>query len=76
MLCVWVRRGGCIGSWCENRKERVHWRDLAVDEWIILGWISRAWDVGICIYCAGPVYRQFADTCRCGNEPSSSVKCG
>jgi len=24
-----------------------HWRDLGVDEWIILGWISRRWDVGI-----------------------------
>jgi len=26
---------------------RDHWRDLGVDEWIILGWISRRWDVGI-----------------------------
>ena len=22
-----------------------HWRDLGVDGWIILGWISRKWDV-------------------------------
>ena len=27
---------------------RNHWVDLDVDEWIILGWISRRWDVGIC----------------------------
>jgi len=24
-----------------------HWGDLGVDVWIILGWISRRWDVGI-----------------------------
>ena len=26
---------------------RTHWGDLGVDGWIILGWISRRWDVGI-----------------------------
>ena len=26
---------------------RRYWRDLGVDGWIILGWISRKWDVGI-----------------------------
>jgi len=25
---------------------------------------------------AGPGYRQVADDCECGNEPSGSVKCG
>jgi len=30
-----------------NRRERDHWGDLGVDGWIILGWISRGWDVGI-----------------------------
>jgi len=24
-----------------------HWGDLGVDGWIILGWISRRWDVSI-----------------------------
>jgi len=24
-----------------------HWGDLGVDGWIILGWISRRWDVGM-----------------------------
>ena len=44
---LWVRRGGCIGSRWGNRRERDHWGDLDVDGWIILGRISRRWDVGI-----------------------------
>ena len=47
MWRVWVRRGGCIGSCWGNRREGDHWGDLGVDGWIILGWISRRWDVGI-----------------------------
>ena len=36
-------------SLCKNKtwKEGDHWGDLGVDGWIILGWISRRWDVGI-----------------------------
>jgi len=30
-----------------NRRERDHRGDLGVDGWIILGWISRRWDVCI-----------------------------
>jgi len=39
--------GGCIGSWWGNRRGKDHWGGLGVDGWIILGWISRRWDVGI-----------------------------
>jgi len=45
-----VRMGeerGCIGSCWGNRREGDHWGDLGVDGWIILGWVSRRWDVGI-----------------------------
>jgi len=49
MWRVWVRRGGSIGSWWGNRSEGDHWGDLGVDGWIILGWNSRSWDVGIWI---------------------------
>ena len=64
---------GCIGSWWGNRTVRHHWGDLGVDGWIILGRMSRRWDVGIW---AGPGQRQVADACECGNEPSGSMKCG
>ena len=30
-----------------KRRERDHLGDLGVDGWIILGWISRRWDVGM-----------------------------
>ena len=38
---------GFIGPCWGNRSEGDHWGDLGVDGWIILGWISRRWDVGI-----------------------------
>jgi len=38
---------GCIGSWWGNRREGNNWGDLGVDGWILLGRISRRWDVGI-----------------------------
>jgi len=38
---------GCMGSWWGNRMEGDHWGDLGLDGWIILGRISRRWDVGI-----------------------------
>jgi len=35
------------GVYRGNRGEGDHWGDLGVDRWIILGWISRRWDVGM-----------------------------
>jgi len=46
MWRVWVRRGGCIGSWWGNQRERYHWGEVGVDGWIILGWICRRFECG------------------------------
>jgi len=42
-----VRRGGFIGSWWGNWRDRDHLGDLGIDWWIILGWISRMWVYGL-----------------------------
>ena len=42
MWRVWVRRGGVYRVLVGKPEE-----GLSVDGWIILGWISRRWDVGI-----------------------------
>jgi len=75
MWRVWERRGRCIGSWWGNRREGDHWGDLGVDGLIIIGWISRRWDVGLWTGLGWPRIDKVADTCECGNEPSGSVKC-
>jgi len=38
---------GCVESWWGNRREGEHRGNLSVNGWIILGWFSRRWDVGI-----------------------------
>jgi len=44
-----VRRMGeercCIVSWWGKWREGDHWGIIGLDEWIIIGWISRKWDV-------------------------------
>jgi len=56
--------------------ESDHLGDPSVDGRIILRWIFRKWDVGLWTDLAGSGYGEVVDTCDCGNEPSSSIKCG
>ena len=55
---------------------RSHWGNLDIDGWMILGWISRRWDVGIWTGLGWPRIETGGGRCECGNEPSGSVKCG
>jgi len=66
----------CTGSLWGNRRAGDHWGDLGLDGRIILGWISRKWDVCTWTGLGWPRIVQVADVCECGNEPSCSVKCG
>ena len=42
-----VRRGAVYRVLLGKPEGRNQWGDLGVDGWIILGWNSRRWDVGI-----------------------------
>jgi hypothetical protein len=60
---------------CGNLRERDHLEEPDVDGKIILRWIfSGMWGHGL--ERVGTGYGQVAGTCKCGNEPSVSIKCG
>ena len=65
----------CIQGLGGNLRERDHLQDPGVDGRIILRWIFRKWDVSVWT-ASGSEYGQVAVTCKCGNEPSGSIKCG
>ena len=71
-----MRIGACIGSLLGKPEGRNHSGDLGVDGWIILGWISRWWDVGIWTVLGWPRIETGGGHCECGNESSGSLKCG
>ena len=66
----------CTEFWWGNLKERDHWGYPGVNGGIILRWIFRKWNVGEGLYQAGAREGQLAETCKYGNEPSGSIKCG
>jgi len=42
-----VKKGGGLGSCVGHGSEGNHRAELGGDGWVILGWSSRRWDVGI-----------------------------
>jgi hypothetical protein len=65
----------CRGVLWENMSERNHLEDLGVDGRVILKWVLKkqggAWTRLIWVRIG-----QVMGCCKCGNEPSSSIKCG
>jgi hypothetical protein len=55
---------------------RKHLEDPGVDWRMILKWIFKKWDVGHGVDPYGSEKGQKAGTCKYGNEPSRSIKCG
>jgi hypothetical protein len=68
-------RRGVYRILVENLRERDQWGDQGIDS-KILTWIFRKWDVGRVLDRAGSGRGQVAGTFKCGNEHSSSIKCG
>ena len=68
------------GFWWGKLRETNHLEDTGLDGKIILIWIFRKWDMGwggcYGLDRAGSGKGQEVDTCKCGNEPSGSIKCG
>jgi hypothetical protein len=65
-----VHTGFCWG----NLRERDHLEDPHIDGRIILRWIFRKRDGDVDLYGSG--WGQVVGPCECGNEPTSSIKCG
>jgi hypothetical protein len=71
------RRGAKRFWWGSLREKRDHLKDQRVDRRIILNWIFRKWDGGIdWIDLAQNRDMWRASSCKCGNEPSGSIKFG
>ena len=65
---VWGRGEVYKGFWWGNLRERGHLGVLGVDgsmRWLAMDWIDLAQDRA-----------RVSGTCKCGNEPSGSMKCG
>ena len=74
MWHICVRRGGCIGSWLGNWRERGPWGDLGIDGWNIRMDLQ---EVGYgYVDSIGLAQDRVVDACGYSNEPFGSVKCG
>jgi hypothetical protein len=60
--------------WWGDVKQRGHFGGPALDGRIILRWIFRKCDGGVWTG-SGWLRIGTGDTCECGDEPSSSIKC-
>jgi len=64
------------GFWWGNLRERDHLEDPSIYGRIMLRWTCRKWDVRAWIGSSPSGEGQVEGTCKYGNEPSGSIKCG
>jgi len=64
------------GYWWGNPRERDHLEDPGADGRIILRWIFRKWVGWHGLDWSVSGYGWVAGTCKRGNEPPGSIKCG
>ena len=64
------------GFWWGDLRERDHLENPGLDRRIILRWIFRSGMWGHGLDQSGAGEGQVAGTCKCGNEPSGSIKYG
>ena len=76
MWPVLERGEAYTGFWWVNLKERDHFGDPGIDGRIILKWVFRKCDGEHGLDSSGSEQGQVAGSCKCGNEPSVSIKCG
>jgi len=69
MRCIQVFGGGIL-------RERAHLDDPGLNGRIILRWIFRKLDVVVWTGSRWLRIGHMAGTCKCGNEPLGSIKCG
>jgi hypothetical protein len=62
------------GFWQGTLRGKDHLEDPGVDGRIILRWIFRKWDGGMEWIDLAQDRKGVAGTCKCGNEPSGSIK--
>jgi hypothetical protein len=75
-VAIWGRGKMYTGFWWGNVKEREFLEDPSIDGKVILRWICRKWDEGAWTGLIWLRTEIFGSTCKHGNEPSGSIKCG
>jgi hypothetical protein len=64
-----------VGFWRGNLREREHFEDPDIDDWIYSDVSSGSGTERHGLDLSGSGWEQVVGTCKSGNEPSSSIKC-
>jgi hypothetical protein len=75
-VACWEERRGVYWVLVRKPEGKNHLEDPGIDGKILLKWIFRKWYVGAWTGLIWLRIRPGGDTCKWGNEPSGSIKCG